>query len=280
MGPLHAPTVSVCIPTYRGVAHLGSAIDSVLGQTFADFELVIIDDNSPDTTSDLVGRYGDTRIRYIRNSNNLGPEGNWNKCLAEAKGKYFKLLPHDDVLMPTCLERQASLLEQDEHERVALVFCARTIIGPSDKVLRVRGYPRGTLGIIESNELVRRCMRYGTNLIGEPGAVMMRRKLALQIGSFDATHPYVIDLNYWFRLLLHGAAYYIPEPLAAFRVSRGSWSVALSKKQTTDVRGLFEKFAQNPDYSVKYHDVAIGRQMARVNNVLRLLFYRVVLKDL
>ena len=88
-----SPLVSVCIPTYRGMPHLRAAIDSVLAQTLSDFELVVIDDNSPDDSFAIASSYGDRRIRCLRNPRNLGPEGNWNRCLAEAKGRYVKLLP-------------------------------------------------------------------------------------------------------------------------------------------------------------------------------------------
>lgn len=88
------PCVSICVPTYRGAAYLANTIESVLAQTFTDFELVIIGDNSPDETRSVVARYSDPRIRYLKNQHNLGPEGNWNRCLQEARGRYFKLIPH------------------------------------------------------------------------------------------------------------------------------------------------------------------------------------------
>ena len=65
-----APTVSVCIPAYRGGPYIGEAIESVLAQTFADFELVVIDDASPDDTAQVVARYHDARIRFVRNERN------------------------------------------------------------------------------------------------------------------------------------------------------------------------------------------------------------------
>src|SRR5512134_2699028 len=120
------PTVSVCIPTYRGAAHVAAAIESVLRQSFTDFELIISDDNSPDATVEIAAGYKDARIRLLRNPRNLGAEGNWNRCLAAARGRYFKLLPQDDVLVADCLERQVAVLEQDDERRLALVFCART----------------------------------------------------------------------------------------------------------------------------------------------------------
>lgn len=75
------PIVSVCIPTYRGSQFLAAAIDSVLNQTYQNFEIWILDDNSPDDTELIALSYSDPRVKYIRNSHNLGPEGNWNRCL-------------------------------------------------------------------------------------------------------------------------------------------------------------------------------------------------------
>jgi len=272
------PILSVCIPTYRGAAHLGAAIDSVLSQSFGDFELIIIDDNSPDNTASIVARYTDPRIRYMRNENNLGPEGNWNRCLSESRGKFFKLLPQDDLLMPRCLERQIDVLEKDTKEGIALVFCARRIVVSGDRAVTVRGYPGGKEGAIPGRHVISRCVRFGTNLIGEPGSVMFRKSLALQVGPFDATNAYVIDLDYWFRLLLRGDAYYFPEPLAAFRVSAASWSVAIGSSQTVDFCQFVARIAQNPAHTVSRFDIAVCYLMARLNTYLRLLFYRFVLK--
>jgi glycosyltransferase involved in cell wall biosynthesis len=273
------PLVSVCIPTYRGAEHLGAAIESVLAQSLTDFELLIIDDNSPDATGRVVARYQDPRIRFLRNPSNLGPEGNWNKCLTESLGTYIKLLPQDDLLAPTCLEQQVAVLERDgEQRRIALVFCARTIIDAEGRALITRRYAGGSRGVISGQSLIRRCVRYGTNLIGEPGSVLFRRELATAVGSFDAIVPYVIDLDYWFRLLLKGDAYYIPDPLVSFRVSPGSWSVAIGTRQGEEFCRFIKKIAKNSDYKLTRLDVVIDQFMARLNNYLRLLFYHSVLK--
>lgn len=272
------PSVSICIPTYKGAAHLGRTIDSVLGQSYADFELVVIDDNSPDNTADVVAAYRDPRIRYLRNTSNLGPQGNWNRCLNEALGKYFKLLPHDDLLMPQCLERQVAVLEQDTEKHIALVFSSRKIINAYDQQLAVRGYPGGKSGIIPAKQMINRCIRWGTNLIGEPGSVLCRRKLTEQIGSFDASQPYVIDLDYWFRLLLKGDAYYIAEPMATFRVFSGSWSVAIGSRQSVEYCEFIGRMARNPQHSIGRYDIIVGKFMAHVNKFLRLVFYRFALK--
>lgn len=269
-----SPAVTVAIPTYRGAAHLGAAIESVLSQTFGNFELLVIDDNSPDDTRAVVECFSDPRLVYLRNQRNLGPQGNWNRCLEAARGSYFKLLPHDDVLHPQCLERQVAVLDADSDQRVAIVFSSRDVLAPDGRTLVCRGYPGGREGLIARSRIVRDCVRRGTNLIGEPGAVLFRKSLADRVGAFDATEPYVIDLDYWFRLLAHGDAYYCPEQLAGFRVSASSWSVAIGTAQS----GEFRRFVARAASSATFGDRCVGRVMAYLNNLARLAFYRFYLR--
>ena len=278
MSKAKPPCISVCVPTYRGAATLGPAIESVLAQTDSDFELIVIDDGSPDDTRAVVERFADPRLRYVRNARNLGPEGNWNRCLELASGTYFKLLPHDDLLHPRCLERQRAVLDADLDERVALVFSARDVVGADGRLLTRRGYPGGHEGIIGASSVMGACVRRGTNLLGEPGAVLMRKSLADRIGPFDATNPYVIDLDYWFRLLAHGDAYYCAEALAGFRVSGGSWSVAIGSKQSTDFREFVDRMKARGALSATAFDRCCGRLTPALNNLARLIFYRLYLR--
>jgi glycosyltransferase involved in cell wall biosynthesis len=271
------PAVSVCVPCYRGEAHIAAAIDSVLAQTFEDFELLIVDDDSPDETARVVARYADPRIRFFRNERNLGAQGNWNRCLQLARGRYLKLLPQDDLLAPDCLASQLGVLEHDRDQRLALVFCARAIIDARGRALMTRGYPSRRGGIIAGRSVILRCLRRGTNLIGEPAAVLFRAELARRVGGFDASIGYVVDLDYWFRLLLQGDAYYLPRRLASFRVSRASWSVAIGSRQGQEFRNFIAKVAADPAFGVGVVDVLAGRVMSWLNSVLRLLLYRVVL---
>jgi glycosyltransferase involved in cell wall biosynthesis len=269
-----SPTVSVCIPCYRGAAHLAAAIESVLTQTFTDLELIIIDDNSPDNTDEVVASFADPRIRYLKNQTNLGPDGNWNRCLDEATGRYFKLLPQDDVLHQTCLAKQIAVLEADVDHRVALVFCSRTILDARDRAIMVRGYPMRRSGLVTARALVRQCVRRGTNVIGEPGSVMFRKQLVASAGRFDASIPYVLDLDYWVKLLGHGDAYYFNEALASFRVSGGSWSVRIGARQSQEYQLFISKLSANPAFTTTRLDILAGKTMSKVNAVLRAVLYR------
>jgi glycosyltransferase involved in cell wall biosynthesis len=268
------PLVSVCIPTYRGSDFLAAAIDSVLNQSYQHFEVWILDDNSPDDTEAVVSRYTDSRITYIRNAHNLGPEGNWNSGLELARGKYFKLLPHDDLLASDCLEKQVSVLEDDKAGEIALVFGSREIIDPEGRVLMTRGLPGTKAGRIEGLALIKRCIRAGTNLIGEPGNALFRLDLVKSVGLYDATHPYLVDLDYWFRILLHGDAHYIAARTSSFRLCPGSWSVAIGGKQYQDFKGFVDKFQADSRFRISRTDRAIGLARARLNTVARAFVYR------
>ncbi|HEY9106437.1 MAG TPA: glycosyltransferase family 2 protein [Roseateles sp.] len=273
------PLVSVCIPTYRGGAYLAAAIESVLKQSLTDLELIVVDDQSPDDTEAIVRGFDDPRLRYVRNERNLGPQGNWNRCLELATGKYFKLLPHDDLLHEDCLERQVAALQADRAERLALVFSSRNVLGPEGQKLTWRGYAgQRSDAVLHNKDLVRACIRGGTNLIGEPGAVLFRLALAQRTGPFDASNPYVIDLDYWFRLLAHGDAYYLAAPLASFRVSRQQWSVELGRSQAADFMAFVQRISAQLPVRPSRPDLLSARIMATVNNLARRVFYSVYLR--
>jgi glycosyltransferase involved in cell wall biosynthesis len=272
------PTVSILIPTYEGARHIGAALDSVLSQDGVDLEIIITDDNSRDDTLAIVGAYRDPRIRVERSPVNLGAEANWNRALGLARGPYIKLFPQDDLLLPGSLAEQVAIFEADRGQDIALVFGARQIIGNHGRILARRGLKGVKSGRVAAGALARRCVRSGTNVIGEPGGVLFRRALAERIGGFDGAQPYVIDLDYWLRLLAHGDAWYVAEPVCAFRVSGGSWSVAIGTRQSRQYGDFLDRMQRAKLISASRAEMAIGKINARINNVLRLIFYKLVVR--
>lgn len=276
---MSSPLVSICIPTYRGAAFLAATIDSVLNQSYPHFELWILDDNSPDDTQSIVSGYTDSRIKYVRNVQNLGPEGNWNRCLELAQGKYFKLLPHDDLLAVNCLEEQVAILEADKAGEIALVFGSRQIIDHHGRVLMKRGLPGLDAGRIKAGSLIKKCIRAGTNLIGEPGNALFRRSLTQSIGPYDASHPYLVDLDYWFRVLLHGDAHYTKKMSSSFRVCANSWSVAIGFEQYRDFKGFLDKYFSDARFNISSFDRLLGLIKARLNTAARAVIYTVLFSE-
>lgn len=204
--------ITVCIPTYNYGHFIVAAIESVLAQTFKDFELVISDNASIDETAEFVGRFQqqDDRIHYYRNSTNIGMVANWNRCLSLAGGEYVLLLCADDLLEPRCLAELVALLEQ--HPQAALAACARGIqvddrmdsfLAWSDRQCYLPG-----------DEAIRLLLLKG-NIVGEPTAVMIRRSLGGR--GFDAAYGQLTDMEMWFHLLQQGGFVYTPEILCRYR---------------------------------------------------------------
>jgi glycosyltransferase involved in cell wall biosynthesis len=270
------PTVSVCIPSYNSASLVSAAIESVLNQSMPDFELVVIDDASTDQTLNVIQRYRDPRIRILAHPANLGAEASWNHALSEAQGKYFKLLCHDDILYPDCLKRQLTAFAKTGPD-VLMVSCSRDIIDPTGRKLLQRGFGRKG-GILNGCAAIRKVVRAGSNLIGEPTAVLMKTDTAKSIGGFDGTYPYVIDLDFWCRILAHGNLAVINEPLCAFRVSTVSWSVRLAGTQSSQFSGFVDKLRANPAYKLSRADALIGKCSAKIMSLARQLFYLALLR--
>lgn len=245
----------------------------MLAQTLGDFELVVVDNQSTDATYEILRGYRDPRLRLLRNDANLGPERNWNRATQEARGRLVKLLCADDLLCPTCLERQVAAL--DAEPDVALTGCPRDVIDQRGRKLMVRG-GFGRAGRIAGREALRRIVRSGTNLIGEPGAVLFRAESWRRAGTFDGSLPFFIDLDMWCRPLATGDFYAHAEPLCAFRVSRTSWSARLAGTQAEEARRFYQKVRQQWAPWLGAGEVLLGTARATVNAYLRQVLYRLL----
>jgi len=120
------PRVSIGMPVYNGENYLEESLNSIVAQTFEDFELIISDNASTDRTEEICKAYAaeDRRIRYYRNEQNLGPARNYNRVFELAKGEYFKWTAHDDLLAPEYLERCVEVLDRNPE----LVLCYSRVI--------------------------------------------------------------------------------------------------------------------------------------------------------
>lgn len=116
------PKVSVLMPVYKtNEVHLREAIESILSQTFTDFEFLILDDCPEDDREAIVKSYDDKRIKYLKNEQNLGISSSRNKLIDMAKGEYLAVFDHDDISLPTRFAKQVQYL--DEHKEVGVVSC-------------------------------------------------------------------------------------------------------------------------------------------------------------
>jgi glycosyltransferase involved in cell wall biosynthesis len=213
------PKVSVCIPTYNQSVYLREAIESVLAQDFEDYELIVVDDCSIDNTPSVVAEYHDRRLRFHRNKKNIGRTGNYNRCLELSRGKYFKLLGHDDRLLPKVLTKAVQVL--DQYPEVGLVaWRSEEIDSFGKKTGRLCGSPPSHIskGIVESKWIFRLCVHSGKHPITNPTNFIVRREIAINVGGFDTHYPFGQDGVFSFQIIAKSKFYMLPIPLTQLRM--------------------------------------------------------------
>jgi len=208
---MDSPKVSVLIPSYNYAHYIEEAIDSVLSQTYQNFELIIVDNCSTDNTKEVVEQYiqKDSRIKLVINDVNIGMYRNYNKALLLANGEYIKFLNADDKLHEKCLEIFVGIL--DTNKDVSVVTSYRQFFGSKDDILKPKWF-----GLIERKKAIIEVLKHG-NWIGEPTTVMFRKKNVYS-GLFDVTILMFADMDMWLRQLEHGDLYVHNEVLSYFRI--------------------------------------------------------------
>ncbi len=239
------PKVSVCIPTYNSAPFLAQTIDTILSQTFNDFELIIIDDASRDETVDIIRLYAeaDPRIVFIRNERNLGLAGNFNRCLELAQGELIKYVLADDYFLHS--EALSLFVRAMEDPKISLAASGRLVVDKDGIPLRVASHYREGLcrpGI----DIIRDGLFRFHNSIGEPTAVIFRRSQAKR--GFDSRYRQILDLEMWFHLLEQGRFFYLADPLVAFRVHDGQMTQVNKRTQNAlgDSLLLIEEWCDRP----------------------------------
>lgn len=135
-----APRLTIGLPVYNGENYLAESLEALLGQSYEEFELVISDNASTDSTADICHRYSkqDSRIRYIRQSRNIGLQSNHNFVIMQARGELFKMASHDDLYARDLLKRCVDAL--DAHPEVVVAHCWETMIDKSRNVIKLLQY--------------------------------------------------------------------------------------------------------------------------------------------
>jgi len=186
---ISTPRVSVLLSVYNGERYLAQAIDSILGQTFSDWECVIVDDCSTDGTAAILNGYRDPRLKGLHNPHNLGLAAALNRGLAETCGEYIARMDADDIAHPERLARQVQAL--DAMPVVGVLGGAADLIAPTGDHLGHLEMPT------DPAMIVWRLLFYPALI--HP-TVMMRRALLMQVGGYDATSR-AEDFDLWARLI-------------------------------------------------------------------------------
>jgi len=219
--PNKAPAVSVVIATFNYGRFLGCALDSVLAQTFQDFEVIVVDDGSTDDTCQVMRAYSDdARVSYLRREHQGQPRTK-NLGIKAAAGRYIAFLDADDLWLPTKLEKQVAILEQDTIGAIGVVYSRRLWIDPKGKLIhRKERSPRR--GDVLSAIFLRPFIAFSSSIV--------RRSTLDQIGLFDETTQYSIDYDLWLRIASHFHFDFVDEPLILYRTGHGNMSSRLDER--------------------------------------------------
>ena len=261
------PAISVCIPTYNGAKYIAQTIESILNQTFTDFEIIVSDDGSSDKTLEIVGSFNDPRIVRIDRLSKVGAEANWNNAVANASASLVKLVCQDDILYPQCLEVEVQTMSKSENQDVSFCFHLRDFVTPNSRKLSARRVGYSNLQKYSKTEILTKVVRSGGNPIGEPMAVTMRKLSLNSAGKFRG--DYVIDLDMWSKLSDQGSALFIEQHLSAFRISKTSWTSSLKKSQLSSVRTLSKKLQVDSDGAITKFDLLRGQIVGLVRAPVR-----------
>jgi glycosyltransferase involved in cell wall biosynthesis len=198
------PKVSVVIPTYNRSQYLARAIRSVLGQSFQDFEIVVVDDASTDNTPQIVRSFQDPRIRYFRHDTNRKEAGSRNTGVQNSLGEYVAFLDDDDEWLPQKLALQVDLLDKGSAKLGAVYSSFLKVDAESRKVLgpwvaKKRGSIYKDLSV--------------QNWIGIPSTVVLRCQCFDTVGLFDEKIEFGLDYDMWIRIAQVYEYEYLEEPL-------------------------------------------------------------------
>jgi glycosyltransferase involved in cell wall biosynthesis len=206
------PSVSVVLVTYNRGRLLARTLDTILAQTFRDFELIVCDDCSPDDTPEVVRRYQrlDSRIVYRRNERNLRMPENMNQGIRQARGEYIANLHDGDLYDPELLEKWKGAL--DGNPEAAFVFNQYGYITDDELIWHVE---REELPEVFPGSRLLEGTYYKRWRFGSPvwGTVMARRRLYEKEGYFDPRYGWIADVDMWLRLAEKYQVAYIDAPL-------------------------------------------------------------------
>jgi glycosyltransferase involved in cell wall biosynthesis len=233
------PTVSVIVPNYNHARYLPRRIESILAQTYCDFELILLDDCSADDSRDILASYeGDPRIKVAYNEENSGnPFKQWNKGVRMSRGRYLWIAESDDFAEPRFLERTVSLLQ--EQPEVTFVYCRAWQVGEDGQRWRFADADFDRLDaehwksdfVADGAEECRRYFALCAPVLNA-STVVFRKEAYERAGMADERLRVAADYKMWATMAVAGKVAYIAEPLSYYRTH------SENVRTRTDANGL------------------------------------------
>ena len=221
------PRISVLMPVYNAEKYVGLAIESILTQTYENFEFIIIDDNSSDQTYNTITQYKDKRIRIIRNSKNLGTAETLNKGLTMCNAEYIIRMDADDISKPYRLEKQLSFM--DQHPEISISGSHMELINREGILLKEQ---KKAIGF----ENIKIGLFFGKTSLAHPSLIIRKSMLNKYKLCYDSAFQYAEDYDLYCRASRYIKFDNYPESLIQYRIHADSVSQKFSEQQILDAQ--------------------------------------------
>ncbi len=242
------PKVSVLMPVYKTYEkYLREAIESILNQTYTDFEFLILDDCPEDNREEIVKSYKDKRIKYSKNEKNLGITPSRNKLIEMAKGEYLAVMDHDDISLPRRFEKQVMYL--DTHPNVGVVSC------------QIGHYPNGYVSkqLIENNEI--KLALFAQCAINHPASMLRKSVLTNNNICYREECTPAEDYALWCSLLPYTEFHNLPDVLFHWREHQTNTSaIQRNKMQKAKIKIQSEMRINHPTLYLEFEKRSIQKQ--------------------
>lgn len=239
------PKVTVMMTVYNGEKYIGDTIESILNQTYSDFEYLIVNNGSTDKTVDIINSYNDSRIRLLHNKSMLNLAESRNVCFKEARGEYLAWIDADDISLPERFEKQVEVMEK--YPEVGLCSTNLECIDEEGTVL-------GDVGWYQKSTVPLEWKLIWENQIAQP-TVMLRKSILEQYKfQYRTAFPPAEDYDLWCRMALVTRIYRIYDILLHYRIHNNSTGTKNSGKSyrmslEASTEYTFEIFGQKlPDF--------------------------------
>jgi glycosyltransferase involved in cell wall biosynthesis len=229
---MNTPQISVLMSVYNGELFLRESIESILGQTFGDYEFIIINDGSTDGTKEILDKFSatDTRIKVI-NQKNRGQASSFNKHYKYARAGYIAIMDSDDISLPTRFEKQIKFLEN--HPEIG-------ILGTWIELINEEGHVTGKWCTPVLPGLVKWGLTYSASIAH--ATVLMRRTIFSQLKGYNERTPYAADYDLWIRAVNLTKAANLPEVLYKYRIWGKSVCATFKNEQFDNTTGVINSY--------------------------------------
>ena len=263
--------ILVFVPTYNSEKYLRQCLDSVLQQTFQDWQCVISDDASNDKSVEIAREYEkiDSRFKVLSHEKNVGAANNWNRAKENNNSFATKILCADDYLFKDALKEQLEILQRN---KTAIVFSERYIVFPSGKKLHPR-LPKYASNI-SFNDAFKFYINLGRNILGEPVSALFRTDLFVKSEGFYPKFEYSLDTSGYMAIARGHEVTFDNSVVGAFRVSKSQWSHKLKGKHFAHIFDFIDHLVEVEGIQVSKTEVLIGKIKAMGANLLRVILYK------